>query len=196
MKKLTTVAMLALLALAFQACNNAAKTDSTENADSANHTKDTSNNAMNTGGIAVTEDDSKFAVDAANGGMAEVALAKLALTKATNPQVKEFATMMVKDHSMANDELMALAKTKNITLPATVGTDEQKVMDDLSKKSVTDFDKAYVNEMVDDHKKDISLFEKAASDAKDADVKAFATKTLPTLKMHLEAINKIHDSMK
>lgn len=196
MKKLFSGVLIASAALAFQACNSGASNDSKANADSANYTKDTSTNAAATGGIAVDSDDSKFAVDAANGGMAEVELAKLAETKATNPKVKEFAAMMIKDHTKANTELMDLAKTKNITLPATVGADEQKVMDDLSKKSGAEFDKAYVDEMVSDHDKDVKLFEKASTDAKDAELKSFAVKTLPVLKMHKENIEALQKNMK
>jgi len=66
----------------------------------------------------------------------------------------------------------------------------------LSAKSGADFDKAYVSNMIDDHKEDIKEFEDAAKNVKDPDLKAFAVKTLPTLKMHLDAIQKIHDSMK
>jgi putative membrane protein len=192
MKKLSVITMIALAACMFQACSG--NKDSTETADSINAERDTANAVE--AGVAADEGDAKFAVEAANGGMAEVALGKLAQGKATNPKVKEFADMMVADHTKANDELMALAKTKNITLPDVVGTDEQKAMDDLSKKSGKDFDKAYVDMMVDDHKKDVGKFEDASKNAKDADVRAFAAKTLPTLRTHLEHINTIHDSMK
>lgn len=184
--------MMALAALSFQACNGSK--DSKETADSINAEKDTANAVA--AGMAVDEGDAKFAVTAANGGMAEVALAKLAQAKATSPKVKEFADMMVTDHTKANDELMALAKAKNIALPDAVSDDEKKAMDDLSKKSGKDFDKAYVDLMVDDHKKDVKEFEDATQSLKDADVKAFAVKTLPTLKAHLEHINALHDSMK
>ncbi len=196
MKKLSTVLMVAIAALAFQSCGGNASNDSKEAADSANHTKDTSTNAAATGGIAVETDDAKFATEAAAGGMAEVELAKLAETKATNPKVKEFASMMVKDHSKVNEELMSIAKTKNITLPTTVDSDAQKLMEDLQKKSGTDFDKAYVDAMVDDHDKDVKKFEDASTDLKDAELKSFAVKTLPTLKMHQSAIKAIKDGMK
>jgi len=194
MKKLSLMTMLAAAALAFQSCGGASN-DSKANADSANYTKDTSENATTTGGIAVVNDDAEFAVAAANGGMAEVELSKVAETKATNAKVKEFATMMTKDHMTANEELMALAKTKNITLPTTVGVDEQKTMGDLQKKSGAEFDKDYVDVMVTDHKKTIDLFEKASTDAKDAEIKSFAIKTLPTLKNHLAAIEAIQKGM-
>jgi putative membrane protein len=195
MKKLTYLLMIAATACAFQACNSHSK-DAKQSADSLNKTKDTTSNAMNTGGIAVTGDDAKFATAAANGGMAEVALGKLAQQKTTNAQIKDFAAMMVTDHSKANDELMAIAKSKNITLPATVDADHQKKMDDLSKLTGKDFDKAYVDAMVDGHKKTLSLMQNEAKNGKDADLQAFAGKTAPTVQMHLDAINKIHDSMK
>jgi len=120
----------------------------------------------------------------------------LAQEKATNAKVKDFGAMMVSDHSKANDEMKALAKSKGITLPAAIDSKEQKVKDDLSAKSGADFDKAYVSNMIDDHKEDIKEFEDATKNLKDPDLKAFAVKTLPTLKMHLEAITKIKDGMK
>ncbi|MXV52989.1 DUF4142 domain-containing protein [Pedobacter sp. HMF7647] len=195
MKKLNYLLMVAVAALAFQACNNGPK-DAKETADSLNKTKDTTSNAMNTGGIAVTNDDAKFATDAAVAGMAEVALGKLALEKTANAQIKDFANMMVADHSKANDELMAIAKQKNITLPTTVDEEHQKKMDDLSKKSGAEFDKAYADAMVDGHKKVLDMMKGEADNGSDAELKAFASKTAPVVQTHLSAIEKIHDSMK
>ena len=195
MKKLSYMFMIALSAYALQGCNNASK-DAKQSADSVNKTKDTTTNVAATGGIAVNADDAKFATTAAAGGMAEVEIAKLALTKTANDQIKSFANMMVTDHGKANDELMGIAKTKNITLPAALDADHQKKMDDLSKKSGKDFDKAYVDAMVDGHKKTLDLMNNEAKNGADADLKAFAAKTAPTVQMHLDAINKIQDSMK
>jgi putative membrane protein len=104
--------------------------------------------------------------------------------------------MMVTDHGKANDELMAIAKSKNITLPAAVDADHQKKIDGLSKKTGKDFDKAYVDAMIDGHKRTLDLMNDEAKNGKDVDLKAFAVKTAPTVQMHLDAINKIHDSMK
>jgi putative membrane protein len=195
MKKLIYLCCIGAASFAFQACNNGNK-DAKQTADSLNKTKDTTTNAMNTGGIAVSNDDAKFATDAANGGMAEVALGKLALSKTSNESIKKFAQMMVDDHSKANDELKEIAKKKNITLPEAVDTDHQKKMDDLDKKKGTKFDKAYVDAMIDGHKKTLDMMNKEAKDGKDADLKAFAAKIAPTVQMHLDAIKKIHDSMK
>jgi putative membrane protein len=195
MKKLGSIMMIALAALAFQACRNGAK-DSKEAADSSNMTKDTSTHAAATGGIAANSDDAKFVTTAASDGMAEVAAGKMAQEKAKSARVKAFAAMMVTDHSKAGEELTSIAETKNITLPTGPDADQQKMAADLGAKSGRAFDKAYVNGMVDGHEKAVKLFTDASQNCKDADLKAFATRTLPTLKMHLDSIKAIKASMK
>ncbi|MET4083296.1 putative membrane protein [Pedobacter sp. UYP30] len=194
MKKLIYGAAIALSVFAFQACNS--NKDSKETADSLNKTKDTTTNAMNTGGIAVDKADADFATKAAAGGMAEVQIAKLALEKSTNQSVKDFATMMVTDHGKANDELMAIAKAKNITLPTAMDANHQKKYDELNGKTGKDFDKDYVNTMVDGHKSTLTLLQDEAKDGNDAELKAFAAKTAPIVQMHLDKINAIDKSMK
>lgn len=187
--------MIVIAAFAFQGCSNETK-DSKETADSLNESKDTTTNAAATGGIAVAEDDAEFATKGAVGGMAEVEFGKIALNKSTNAKIKEFANMMVNDHGKANSELKALATTKNITLPSALDEEHMKIMNDLTALTGRDFDKKYVDVMVDGHKKTLDLMEKEAKDGKDADLKAFASKTAPVVKAHLEMINKIKDSMK
>jgi putative membrane protein len=193
MKKLSYVLMIALGAYAMQGCNSAPK-DSKDSADSVNKVKDTSSTAADT--LKATTGDAKFATSAAAGGMAEIELSKLAQQKTSDAQVKNFAAMMVKDHSAAGDSLKAIAQKENITLPATMDADHQKKYDDLSKLSGTNFDKAYVNTMVDDHKGALSLMQDEAKNGKDPALAAFAKKTAMVVQMHLDAINKIHDSMK
>ncbi len=195
MKKLGYLCLIMLAAFSFQSCTSENK-DSTETADSLNEAKDTTTNVAATGGIAVIEDDAEFATKAAAGGMAEVELSKLALDKSTNVQVKEFATMMVNDHGMANEELKTIASSKNISLPTTLDEDHQKMWDDLNSKTAKDFDKKYVDDMIEGHKKIVDLMEKQAKDGADAELKAFATKTAPVVKAHLERIKKIKDAMK
>jgi len=126
----------------------------------------------------------------------EVQLGDAAQQLAAGSRVKEFGNMMVRDHSKANDELKTLAVSKNITLPDSVGEEHKKHIDDLKKKKGVDFDKAYINMMVDDHKEDIDMFEKAANNLKDADLKAFAARTLPTLRAHLDSAQTIQETMK
>lgn len=139
----------------------------------------------------VDKDATNFAVSAANGGMAEVAMGQVAQTNGFSQRVKDFGAMMVKDHSEAGDILKKLAAGKNITLPATLSDKEQKHVADLQKKTGKDFDKAYMNMMLDDHKTDIKEFQKASTDCKDADLKSFAMNTLPTLEKHLDSARAI-----
>lgn len=198
MRKVFCALMLASAIWTLQGCGNA-QNDSKENADSVNAAKDSVNkDSSSAAGPALTTefDDARFATEAANSGMTEVELSKLAQEKATDPQLKSFAAMMVKHHGKANDELMALAKSKNITLPATLNTESQKKHDELAAKTGADFDKAYAQVMVKDHKETVDLFEDGIKNLKDPDLKAFVDKTLPTVKMHLEAIQKISDEKK
>ena len=199
MKKVSVIFLSSCLCM-MQACNNSSSNDSVAKADSTNDKKDTTSMKEATkdtmAKMGVNDDVADFAVKAANGGMMEVQLGEYASKNATEKSVKDFGAMMAKDHTKANNELKSLAQTKNITLPVAVGQDKTDMMTDLMKKTGKDFDKAYINEMVKDHKNDIDLFQKAADDSKDNDVKAFASKTLPTLKMHLnnvEAIQKSHN---
>jgi putative membrane protein len=136
--------------------------------------------------------DNKFVHEAAVGGMAEVSLGKLAADKATNPDVKQFAQRMVDDHSKANDELKAYASQKGVTLPADTDAAHKAVEARLSKLSGEAFDKAYMADMVKDHDKDVAAFKQASSTASDADLKAWAAKTLPTLQEHQKMAHSLH----
>ena len=122
--------------------------------------------------------DQEFLQKAAAGGLYEVEAGSLAQSKGQSEGVKSFGAMLVKDHGAANEELKALAASKGVTLPATLQR-LQKISGDKN------FDKEFVDEVgLDDHRQDIRMFEKASKDADDADVKAFAAKTLPTLRSH------------
>ncbi len=195
MKKFPLLAIVAVTAISFQACSshkNSGSTDSTTTVktdSTATTTKvDTSKaNAL---------PDTTFASKAAVGGMAEVALGKMAASKSSNAQIKEFGNMMVMDHGKANAELMTIAKNKKMTLPAALDAEHQAKSDSLSKLSGKDFDMAYVNAMIDGHKKTLALMQAEASSGTDPDLKAFAAKTAPVVQTHLDAINKIHDSLK
>jgi putative membrane protein len=133
----------------------------------------------------LTKADRDFMMKAAQGGMAEVETGNLAAKQAQDTKVKAFGEHMVKDHSQANDKLMALAQSKGVTLPTTTSSQDQHTMEHLQGLSGADFDKAYADDMVKDHKTDVREFEHAAKNASDPDVKSFAQQTLPTLKHHL-----------
>jgi len=130
--------------------------------------------------------DHQFVMEAAQGGMAEVELGQLASEKAQSSDVKQFAQRMVTDHGKANEELKSLAQSKNITLPTDVGAKHKATKDRLSKMSGAAFDRAYMQEMVTDHRKDVSEFEKESKSGKDPEVKAWDAKTLPTLHEHMQ----------
>lgn len=123
---------------------------------------------------------------AAQGGMAEVELGQLAQSNASSDAVKQFGKRMVDDHTKANNELKRIAADKGITLPSGLDAKDQAVKDRLSKLSGKEFDRAYMEDMVKDHRGDVAEFKKEASSGKDSDVKAFAAKTLPTLEEHLK----------
>jgi len=204
MKQLSYLIAITMLAWSMQACNNNPKSkDSVEMAEDANSNGDTS--AFRTVpdmGIMdedTSYDDAGFAVKAADAGLTEVQLGKIALTNAMDQTVKDFGQMMVDDHTKANNELMALAKKKDIVLPSVPGEDHVKHIRDLNDKKGKDFDNDYIDMMVKDHKDVISLFERAEKNATDADIKAFATKTLPVLRKHLatsESLKKTLDEKK
>lgn len=130
--------------------------------------------------------DSKFADEAACGGISEVKLGELAKERGSSQSVQAFGERMVADHSKANDELKQVAQGKNIQLPQQPKRTDQNTYDRLSKLSGSEFDRAYAEEMVKDHEKDIAAFEKEASSGQDPEFKEFASRTLPTLKDHLK----------
>lgn len=135
--------------------------------------------------------DSSFITEAAQGGLAEVELGNLALEKSSNADVKDFAQRMVTDHSKANDQLKELAAQKGIDLPREPSAKQKATKERLSKLSGDQFDKAYMSDMVKDHKTDVAAFHKESNSGRDADVKNFAAKTLPTLEDHLKQAESV-----
>lgn len=132
------------------------------------------------------EDDSQYLVDAAGLDMKEIELSKLALTKSTNADVKATAQMMIDEHTKASEATKALAGKKNITLPAALPEKGQDKYADLNDKTGHDFDKAYMDAMVDAHEKGIDKMEKASEKANDEEIRMWAANMLPTLRKHLD----------
>lgn len=140
--------------------------------------------------------DNQFITKAAEGGMAEVEMGQLATQHASNGKVKQFGQRMVDDHSKANDDLKKTASQKGITVPTTVNAKQKATMDRLSKLNGAEFDRAYMQDMVRDHREDVAEFKKEANSGDDPDVKAFASKTLPTLEDHLKMAEEINGQLK
>ena len=108
----------------------------------------------------------------------------------SSTRVKAFGEMMVKDHTEANQNLKTIATSLNIALPdSLVMTPERNRK--IKMKKGKEFDKAYVDMMVDDHKKDIAEFRKCADQCSDSTIKSFAYNTLPVLEKHLDSIQAI-----
>jgi putative membrane protein len=198
MKKHLSIALIASGCWVMVACNDAGNGDTdgtTGNADTnASVTTDTSNNATNTNQSAPADSATvMFMTKAASGGMMEVQLGQLAQQQAQNQRVKDFGAMMVRDHGKANDELKTLATGKNVTLSDSLMPEHKHHVTGLQNKKGAAFDKAYMSMMVQDHQKDVQDYEKASNTLSDGEVKAFATRTLPVLRAHLDsatAINK------
>jgi putative membrane protein len=128
--------------------------------------------------------DEKFMKEAAEGNLAEVKLGELAQQHAASDSVKQFGKRMATDHQKAYDELKQLASQKGAAVPTTLDRSHQAVYDRLAKLNGADFDRAYMKDMVKDHDKDVKAFQKEANSGKDADLKAWASQTLSTLKEH------------
>ena len=131
--------------------------------------------------------DAAFLKQAAQNGHAEVQGSKLALDKGTHAQVKAFAQQMVDDHTKVAQELSALASDKGVDVPSEPSLAQKAKLKLLAQRDGESFDRHYAESVgVSAHEDTVKLFKKAAAEAKDADVKAFATKTLPTLEQHLQ----------
>jgi putative membrane protein len=188
MKKSILQILFLALAVAFVSCDSKKTDDSTDVAEDQNDAKHDDSDL---------EKDSKRAVEIADGGLYEVQLATMAITKAKSPEVKKFAQMMVDDHTKANNELKSWASQKGVSLPDVMSEEKQKKYYDMERdEDVSDFDEEYMDEMVEDHKKDINKFEDIADDAKDAELKSWAAEKLSTLRHHLSEAERIHDAVK
>lgn len=140
----------------------------------------------------IARGDRKFIEEAAHSGMFEVQVAQLAAAKATDPLVKSYASMLVDHHTAANNELVQIANARKVELPAAPKRALRRDIEQLGKKSGAEFDREFVREVgIKAHEKDIKLFQKASKDVKDPQLKAFVDKTLPVLRDHLAAAQKL-----
>jgi putative membrane protein len=181
--------------------NDKTTTETTKDTTTTSTMMDGSQNSAMTADTSMTSAGSnmgtqnEFVNTAANDGMMEVQLGELAQKNASAESVKNYGSMLAKDHSKANDELKSIAAAKNIAVPASLSADHASHLQEMTAKTGKDFDKAYIDMMVEDHGKAIDLFTKQSNDNSDAELQAFAKKTLPTLKKHLEEAKKLQSKM-
>jgi putative membrane protein len=142
-------------------------------------------------GAADSTPDASFYKKAAEGGMAEVELGKLAQEKSSNASVKEFGGMMITDHTAANEKLKTIAASKNVKLPTSPSVGQMATKTKLQVLSGDTFDKSYIKDMIEDHEEDIKEFKQEAMSGQDPEAKAYAAETLPTLQKHLKKIRQI-----
>jgi putative membrane protein len=140
-----------------------------------------------------TPGDKAFAEKASMGSQMEIEAGKIALQKSSDEKVKAFAQQLINDHSKASDDLKSAAAEEGITLPSQLDAKHQGMLDKLNGLSGAQFDAAFKAQMIEDHKKDIAMFEKEAASGQSA-VDKFASATLPTLKQHLKMAEELPGS--
>lgn len=161
--------------------------------DSKEQAKEENEKNFNGSGMA---DDINFLIETASAGLMEVQLGQLAQQKGLSPKVKEFGETMIEEHSKVNEDLKQLAAKKNVSIPIKPGEKDLKQVKELSSLQGSNFDKAYMKTIVQNHEKDIARFQIQAEKGKDPEIKAFATNTLSDLLLQLEVATTINNSLK
>jgi len=164
-----------------------AKTETSQKRDSLHHVERPGDTTVFT----IPEQDAAFLINAASNGMLEIELGQLAQIHAGSQRVKAFGNRMIRDHSKDSEDLKSLADSKRVTFPNSISNDQQKKKEKLQKKSGPEFDKSYISLMIEDYKEDIREFKKAAENAKDPDIKAFANTRLFLLQQHLNSAESL-----
>ena len=203
MKKIFFSSIVIMAAAVLWSCNNNAETttstDSTVTTDTSMISTETTApvDTMSYSTTPLEKMDKDFVMKAAGGSMMDVELGNIAQQNAASQRVKDYGAMMVRDHSKASDELKTFASRRNVMMNSdSLMALHKSHIDNLKNKTGAAFDKAYMNMMVNDHKKDVTEFEKASKMCKDQECLAFASKTLPTLQMHLDSAQAINKSLK
>ncbi|HEX6729738.1 MAG TPA: DUF4142 domain-containing protein [Pyrinomonadaceae bacterium] len=140
-------------------------------------------------------DDRAFAMEVAQNGIAEIALARLAAKNAQGADVKRFAQRVITDHTKVGNELKPIAAAKGITLPADMTDAQKATVSRLTALKGAEFDREFMTLMAENHDKSVTTFKEVARDGTDADIKAFAVKTLATLEEHQKMAHDIHGKL-
>jgi putative membrane protein len=143
----------------------------------------------------ISSTERNFIMEAYKGGQMEVKMANMAMERAQSVRVKDFANMMVRDHTKANNELETILSRQNMMTEVEKENKDDNNMQDMNNKTGRDFDVAYMRMMVNDHNKTIDLFKNESNSGNDSDLKDFASKTLPTLRIHLDSAKAIYSSL-
>ena len=199
MKKRMIPIGLLFSALYLVACGNNETNGSDEGSSGDLSTSTTTVDTMNRPAnnmMAIGDTDRMFIMEAASSGMMEVEAGRLAEQNASNQRVKTFGAMMVRDHTAANNELMALATARNVTVPDSLMTKHKQHLDKLRTATGRNFDREYMSMMNMAHNEDINKFQVAANNAQDTAIRGFATRALPILRMHKDSAEAINKNMR
>lgn len=191
MQKPTLILTRFTLALAIAALPALAFGQSGAMSNSSNSMGQQSNMANTSGNTQLAPVDQTFVRKASQGNQAEVELGKMAAEKTTNPQVKQFAERMIRDHSKAEEQLQQVAQAQGVELPIEPDAQAKMTKKELADLSGDQFDKAYMSDMLKDHKQDIAEFRREEHSGSNPQVKEFAQKTLPILESHLREAEKV-----
>ena len=143
------------------------------------------------GTTGISEGDRKFVAQAVSSGMAEVEITKHTMDKAASAEVQKMAAHLHKDHTHANQELLRIAAQKGMSVPSAPSDDKRAEIDKLLALRGADLDRAVIDKLAAAHRDSIKRYEQQAKDGADADLKAFAAKTAPTLREHLKMVEGI-----
>jgi putative membrane protein len=179
--------ILGLISIGCSSTNKASTPDTSAQPNSGA----SASSAANSGSSPSSNPDQDFVTKAAQGNSAEIELGKMVAAKTKDPNVKQFAQMMVKDHTTALNQLQELAQTKNLNLNDNLPDDAKSLQEKLSSDTGKQFDKDYMDGMVQDHQKDVQEFTEESQNAKDPAVKQWASNTLPVLQKHLQKAQQI-----
>jgi putative membrane protein len=135
--------------------------------------------------------DKMFVQKAMQGGMAEVQLGQLTLQKSNNEQVKQFAQKMIDDHGKMNDQMKPVAQQLGVSVPQQPSKKDRQTMSKLQALSGTDYDQAYIKDMIKDHKQDLSDFQNEASSGQDPTVKDAAAQGSKIIAQHLQMVQQL-----
>lgn len=185
------------LLLAATACNNNTETSGTTDTDTmATDTTTMNSSSMmssDTSAMAAAPviSDEEFMKKVAEGGHNEMGLSRVALDKGATGETKSYANMMVQDHTKAGNELKPIAAQKKVTLPTDMDAEHKALRDQMNNLSGEQLQQQYAQQMITDHEKTVAVFQSEIQNGKDAAVKAFAQKTLPTIQEHLDMARRL-----
>jgi putative membrane protein len=135
---------------------------------------------------ALAANDATFINLAAVSGVEDVSFAQLAQTNSSNPAVDRFAAEMVRDHTLASQQLLKLADAKAMATPNLMDATHQALYQQLGSSKGSGFDGPYIDTQIKDQVAAVQLFEAEAQTGTDPDVRGFAQHYLPMMQQHLE----------